>query len=83
MTVTYGEPVSVAVPVYNRAHLIGRSVGSQTSQSYENLDIVLVNDCSTHDIEGAVAAMNDLRVRLRRHDANAGARQRGHTSAMP
>lgn len=69
----YGDLVSVVVPVYNRAHLLERSIGSLIAQSYRNLDIVLADDCSTDDIEGAVAALGDDRVRLVRRAANGGA----------
>lgn len=65
--------VSVIVPVFNRAHLIGRSVGSLVHQSYANLDIVLADDCSTDDLEGAVAALGDPRVRIVRRETNGGA----------
>mgnify|MGYP002777034219 FL=1 len=68
----YGELVSVVVPVYNRAHLVARTVGSVCAQSYRNLDIVVVDDASSDDIEGAVAALGDPRVRLVRRPRNGG-----------
>lgn len=68
------EPlISVIVPVYNRAHMIARAVGSICNQSYRNLDIIVVDDCSTDDIRGAVAAIGDPRVRLLHHEKNGGA----------
>lgn len=69
----YGDLVSVIVPVYNRADRIARSVGSLCAQSYRNLDIILVDDCSHDDLTSAVAALNDPRVRLIRRDRNGGA----------
>lgn len=69
----YGDLVSIVVPVYNRAHLIGRTVGCLTAQSYPNIEIVLVDDCSSDDIAGAVAALNDDRVRLIIQPKNGGA----------
>jgi glycosyltransferase involved in cell wall biosynthesis len=65
--------VSIIVPVYNRAHLIARSVGSLCVQSHRNLEILIVDDCSSDDIEGAVAAIGDPRVRLVRRAKNGGA----------
>jgi len=65
--------ISVIIPVFNRAHAIGRSVGSICAQSYRNLDIVVVDDCSTDNIEDAVAALGDVRVRLIRRKKNGGA----------
>jgi glycosyltransferase involved in cell wall biosynthesis len=69
----YGDLISVVVPVYNRADRIGRSVGSLICQSYRNLEIILVDDCSRDDIASAVAALNDPRVRLVRRAKNGGA----------
>jgi len=69
----YGGLISVVMPVFNRAHLVPRIVGSIIAQSYTNLDIVVVDDCSTDDIEGAIAALNDPRVRLVRREKNGGA----------
>lgn len=69
----HGELISVVVPVFNRAHLIPRSVGSVLAQTYRNLEVLVVDDCSTDDIQGAVAALGDARVRLVRRDRNGGA----------
>jgi glycosyltransferase involved in cell wall biosynthesis len=65
--------VSIIVPVHNRAHLIGRSVGSLLTQSHQTLEIIVVDDRSSDDIEGAVAALSDPRVRLVRREKNGGA----------
>jgi glycosyltransferase involved in cell wall biosynthesis len=68
----YGEMISVVIPVFNRAHLVTRVIGSVLAQTYRNLDVVIVDDCSTDDIEGAVAALGDSRVRLIRREKNGG-----------
>ncbi|GFE52492.1 hypothetical protein So717_42450 [Roseobacter cerasinus] len=65
--------ISVVVPVYNRAHLIARSVGSLIHQSYDNLEIILADDCSTDDLQAAVRALDDPRVRIVRLERNGGA----------
>lgn len=64
--------ISVVVPVYNRAHLVARTIGSVCTQSYRNLEILLIDDCSTDAIEEAVAALGDSRVRLVRRARNGG-----------
>jgi len=68
----YGDLVTVVMPVFNRAHLVPRIVGSLCAQSYRNLEILIIDDCSSDDIEGAVAALKDSRVRLVRRDRNGG-----------
>ncbi len=80
----YGALISVVMPVFNRAHLVPRVVGSILAQTYRNLDVVIVDDCSTDDIEAAIAALNDPRVRLIRRAQNggvAGARNTGVAAA--
>ena len=39
--------VSCIVPVYNTSRYVGKCVDSILSQTYNNIEIVLVNDCST------------------------------------
>ena len=68
----FGDLVSVLVPVYNRAHLIERTLGSVCSQSYRNLEILLVDDCSTDDLDAAVTRVGDSRVRVVRRVRNGG-----------
>jgi glycosyltransferase involved in cell wall biosynthesis len=41
------ELVSVIVPVYNRAHLVTETIQSILSQTYEFVEIILINDGST------------------------------------
>lgn len=67
------ELVSIIVPVYNRANLIGRSLGSLLAQSYRNIEILVVDDASNDGIEAAVAAFADSRIRLVRRSQNGGA----------
>jgi glycosyltransferase involved in cell wall biosynthesis len=71
--VQYGDLISVIVPVFNRADRIARSVGSLCHQSYRKLDIILVDDASSDDLEAAVAALADPRLRLIRRERNGGA----------
>ena len=43
------EKVSVIVPVYNVASYIGRCMGSLLAQTYDNLEVILVDDGSTDE----------------------------------
>ena len=59
-------------------------MGSLCHQSYQNLDIILVDDCSRDDLDAAVAALGDARVRVVRRERNGGAgaaRNTGVTAA--
>jgi GT2 family glycosyltransferase len=47
--------VSVIVPTYNRAHLIGRTIESALRQNYDALEIVIVDDGSTDETPDRIA----------------------------
>ena len=56
--------VSVVVPVFNRAHLVARSIASLSRQDHLALEIVVVDDASTDDLDAALDALGDARIRL-------------------
>ncbi|HTO14253.1 MAG TPA: glycosyltransferase family 2 protein [Edaphocola sp.] len=80
------ELISVVIPIYNVNTYLEKCVSSVISQSYKNLEIILVNDGST-DNSGEIAedfAKNDKRIKVV-HQENGGlsaARNTGlkHTS---
>ena len=62
-----GEPglVSVVLPVYNQASMLGDSIRSVLNQSYRHLELIVVNDGSKDDAETVMAEfVGDRRVRL-------------------
>lgn len=61
-----GPLISVIVPIYNVASYLDRCISSLIAQSYQNLEIILVNDGSTDESEAVCEkyAQSDSRVRL-------------------
>ena len=60
------ELISVIMPIYNVEKYLDRSVGALLNQTYQNLEIILVNDGST-DRSGEMCdefAQKDSRVRV-------------------
>jgi len=58
--------VSIVLPVYNGAGLVGEAIESTLRQTYSNLELIIVNDGSTDDT-GRIAneaAAKDSRVRV-------------------
>ena len=55
--------VSILVPVYNTAPYLRQCVDSLTSQTYTDLQIVLINDGST---DGSLEIMKELALRDKR-----------------
>jgi glycosyltransferase involved in cell wall biosynthesis len=68
-----GDLVSVVIPTYNRAGRIERAIDSVLSQTYQTLDIIVVDDGSTDDTEQRIATRygRDRRVRYL-HQPNRG-----------
>jgi glycosyltransferase involved in cell wall biosynthesis len=54
--------VSVIMPTYNRAHLLHESILSVLSQTYENLEIIVVDDGSSDDTKEVVTSFSDPRI---------------------
>lgn len=64
--------VSVIIPTYNRAHLVGRAIRSVLNQTYQDFEIIVVDDGSTDNTEEVVKSFNDPRIRYIRHEKNRG-----------
>jgi len=64
---------SVTIPLFNHARFIGRTIESVLNQQLRELDIVVVDDCSTDDsFEVASQYASDPRVRCVRNEKNLG-----------
>lgn len=64
--------VSVLMPVYNVSRYIKEALDSILNQSYSNLEIVVVDDCSTDDTLQIVSemALNDFRIKVYENKVN-------------
>jgi glycosyltransferase involved in cell wall biosynthesis len=66
--------VSVNLTTYERAHLLPRALDSVLNQSYQQLELIVVDDGSTDDTSAVVAEyqLRDDRIKYYRHNANQG-----------
>ena len=68
------EPlVSVAITLFNRERFIAESIESVLDQTWQNLEVIIVDDCST-DSSYSIAQryVSDPRVRLIQNESNLG-----------
>lgn len=73
MNIAVRPLVSVVVPVYNVEHYLDECMDSIKRQTYPNLEIVVVEDCSTDgSLQVLEPHLTDPRVRLLRHERNGG-----------
>jgi glycosyltransferase involved in cell wall biosynthesis len=64
--------VSVCVPTYNRADLLDVALGSLLAQTYEDFELVVLDNDSTDRTADVVAARLDPRLRYCRNPTNVG-----------
>ena len=68
------ELVSVIMPSYNTAKYIGETIKSVQAQTYENWELIIVDDCSTDNTDSAVEPfLSDERIRYLKNSRNSGA----------
>lgn len=65
--------VSVLVACYNAEHWIQQSLASIINQTYADIEVIVVDDCSTDGSAAIVAMAKDSRIRLIRQSHNQGA----------
>lgn len=64
--------MSVVVPVYNRAELVGGAIESVLAQSFRDWELILVDDASDDDPVAILAGYRDARLRAVRRPTNGG-----------
>ena len=65
--------VSIIMPNYNSAKFIRQTVESVIAQTYENWELIIVDDCSKDESMEIVAQLGDERIRVMRNEVNSGA----------
>jgi len=76
--------VSVVIPTYNRGHTIGGAIDSVMQQSLTDLEIIVIDDCSTDNTAAVIHSLSSQQVRYYRNDVNlrgGGSRNKGVTLA--
>lgn len=68
-----GQKISVIIPTFNRSNVLGRSIASVCSQTYQNWELIVVDDGSTDNTPDTVASFDDERIRFIRCRMNSGA----------
>ncbi|WP_353083828.1 glycosyltransferase family 2 protein [Flavobacterium sp.] len=63
---------SVIIPLYNKENYVEKAINSILSQTYNNFEIIIIDDCST-DLSYEIAKKNvSEKIRLIKHDENRG-----------
>ena len=65
--------VSIIIPAYNRANTIVRSVNSILNQTYSDIEVIVVDDCSEDGLKKIIEDFNEARLRYVRLNSRSGA----------
>lgn len=66
--------VTIAIPTYNRADsYLKQALQSALEQTYQNVEIIVSDNCSTDNTEMVIKNVNDPRIRYFRQEKNIGA----------
>jgi glycosyltransferase involved in cell wall biosynthesis len=65
--------ITIGIPTYNRAVLVGNCVASALAQSYQNIEVLVSDNASTDDTLAILKSINDKRLRVLTSPQNVGA----------
>ena len=65
--------VSIVMPCFNTAQYIGDSIRSVINQTYDNWELLIVDDCSTDDSIFIIKEFKEPRIKLFQNEKNSGA----------
>jgi glycosyltransferase involved in cell wall biosynthesis len=64
--------VSVIIPTYNREKLLPKALESIKKQTFQDFEIVIIDDASTDGTESYIKGLNDSRIKYYKLDKNSG-----------
>lgn len=64
--------VSFLMPTYNRSNLVRQAIDSILSQTYKNIEVIVIDDASTDDTEDVLKKVFGNRVRYYKNNINKG-----------
>ena len=68
-----GQPlVSICIPTYNRAGMVNKAIESALCQTYQNIEVIVVDNASSDNIEEVVGSYDDLRLTFVKNKENLG-----------
>lgn len=64
--------ISIVIPAYKTLFL-KKTINSVLNQTFRDFELIIVDDCSPHDIESIIIEYHDSRIRYYRNSKNCGA----------
>ena len=63
---------SVVIPLYDKEEYVLQTLKSVVGQTYQNFEVIIINDCSTDDSLNVVKTVHDHRIKIIEHSENKG-----------
>lgn len=63
---------TVVIPLYNKENYISETLHSVLNQSFQDFEVIVVNDCSTDKSLDIVKSFSDSRIHIVEHEKNKG-----------
>jgi len=64
--------VSIILPTYNRSEYLSRAIESVLGQTYNNFELVIIDDCSTDRTSEIISKYQDSRIKIIKNKENLG-----------
>ncbi len=64
--------ISVCIPAYNAEQHIAATIQSVLNQSYQNFELIIVDDASTDNTQGIINSFSDKRIQQHKNQNNEG-----------
>ena len=74
--------VSIIIPTYNRAGLLHYAIRSVLGQTFQDFELIIVDDGSYDNTEQVVKGIHDPKIRYLRHETNRGGSAARNTGIM-
>lgn len=69
---TYNPLVSIIIPVYNRERFVRDAIESALRQTYSNIEVIVIDNCSADNTWNVVNEYSDIRLKSFRNERNIG-----------
>ncbi len=66
------EKISVIITTYNRREFLEKAIDSVFNQTYQNVEIIIIDDCSKDDTADFCKKLKDQRIKFYRNEHNQG-----------
>ncbi len=64
--------ISIILPTYNGGKYIRKSIQSCLNQTHQDIELIIINDCSTDNTKNIVSSFNDKRIVYIENEKNLG-----------